>query len=100
MQLSKISLFLMWFIIPYAGHAQESDPTMLTLERIYTLEEFEADDIKDLRWIEDGTFYSRLEDSKDYPGAKDIVLYNTDTGKRNIFVSAEDLNSSCDKTIK
>jgi hypothetical protein len=51
MQLSKISLFLLWFIIPHAGHAQESDPTMLTLERIYTLEEFEADGIEDLRYI-------------------------------------------------
>jgi hypothetical protein len=49
MQLSKISLFLLCFIIPHAGHAQESDPTMLTLERIYTLEEFETDDIKNLK---------------------------------------------------
>lgn len=51
MQLSKISLFLLCFIIPHAGHAQESDPNMPTLERIYALEEFEADDIKDLRNI-------------------------------------------------
>jgi len=51
MQLSKIPLILLWVIIPQIGSSQDSDPSILTLERIYTLEEFKAEDIKDLNYL-------------------------------------------------
>ena len=42
---------------------EASDPSLLTLERIFTSEEFKAEKFGPARWLEDGTGYTTLEDS-------------------------------------
>ncbi len=84
-------LTILLFIIIIPGIAQETNPALLNLNRIFTQEEFRTDDIRDMRWSQDGSYYSRLEDSEDYEGFEDIVIYNTASGERTILVAAGDL---------
>ncbi|MFC1549866.1 S9 family peptidase [Candidatus Neomarinimicrobiota bacterium] len=84
-------LTILLFIIVIPGIPQETNSEILDLGRIFTQEEFQEDDISDMRWSTDGSFYSRLEESKDYIGFEDIVIYNTESGVRSILVAAGDL---------
>ena len=66
----------------------ELGPAILTLERIFTDEEFETEDSGPARWLEDGSGYTTLEDSPDRQDSKDIVRYDPETGKRQILVAS------------
>ena len=80
---------------------EAADPAILTLERIFTDEEFETEDFGPARWLEDGSGYTTLEESEDRTEgkdaedkdaedndaeAKDIVRYDPETGRREIMV--------------
>jgi len=71
--------------------AQTSDPSLLTLERIYKDGEFSSKSIGRTKWFDNGNGYTRLEKSKSMEGSKDIVQYNIKTGKRKILVPANRL---------
>ncbi len=98
------------------GETAAADPAVLTLERIFTDEEFETEDFGPARWLEDGSGYTTLEDSEDQPDdesdetddegnregdedgetdkdrkAKDIVRYDPQTGSRRIMVASKRL---------
>lgn len=67
------------------------DPSLLTLERIFTREEFSARELPSTRWWRQGKGYTTIEESKEIKDARDLVLYRTKSGKRTILVSARDL---------
>ena len=75
-----------------------TDSSLLTLERIYSSDEFKPEKFKPIRWLEDGTGYTTLEDSKSQKSGKDIVLHRTPHGGHNpesgtceVLVSADSL---------
>jgi dipeptidyl-peptidase-4 len=74
-----------------SSHVAAQDPSILTLERIFTSNEFRGEIFGPARWLEDGSGYTTVEDSPSLQGGKDIVRYHPETGKREVLVSAERL---------
>ena len=68
------------------GAGEATDAPLLTLERIFSSEEFEPAKFGPARWLEDGSGYTTLEDSNTQEGGKDIVRYDPETGNREIMV--------------
>jgi len=80
------------------SHETDDNPGYLSLERIFTSEEFKVEDFGPARWLEDGFGYTTLEDSqtpeeKKPPSCcegpederpKDVVRYEPETGMRKI----------------
>ncbi len=76
-----------------AGVEDPNDPAVLTLERIFTGEEFEFESFGPARWLKDGSGYTTVEESETCEEGKDIVRYDPQTGERDIFVSAQSLTA-------
>ena len=71
--------------------AQEPSANLATtLDRIFNQHEFNAKRFGPARWIENGTAYTTLEPSHEFPASDvtDIVRYETATGERTVLVSA------------
>ena len=88
-----------------AGATQsEIDPGLLTLERIIDSDEFDSKSYGPIRWLEDGSGYTTLEDSQaaeededsEDDKSKDIVRYDPESGEREVMVSSELLRPSAD----
>ncbi|MFC2132985.1 S9 family peptidase [Bacteroidota bacterium] len=68
--------------------AQSADPSLLTLERIFTNEEFVPEELDDIKWLEDKSKYTMLESSESVEEAEDIVSYEIESGNREVLVPA------------
>jgi dipeptidyl-peptidase-4 len=68
-----------------------ADPSLLTLERIFSTEEFTPGEFGPARWLKHKSGYIILEDSAGKEKEKDIVHYDPGTGKRRIEVAADRL---------
>ncbi|MDN5200086.1 S9 family peptidase [Fulvivirgaceae bacterium BMA10] len=89
---AKLQFCICLLIIPFLSQAQTSnDPSILSLERIFSSSEFSSDWFGPARWIDSGDGYTTLENSADHPGYRDIVRYETSSGGRTILVSANKL---------
>ncbi|MHC4242346.1 MAG: DPP IV N-terminal domain-containing protein [Planctomycetota bacterium] len=75
---------------------EASDPSLLTLERIFSSDEFKPEKFGPARWLEDGSGYTTLEDSKSLESGKDIVRYEPESAAREVLVSAENLIPPCE----
>jgi dipeptidyl-peptidase-4 len=78
----------------------EADPAYLSIERVIDSDEFDSKSFGPIRWLEDGSGYTTLEDSQpaeeDEPASadddpndekpKDIVRYEPESGEREIMV--------------
>jgi len=73
------------------------DESQLSLERIFTNREFQSDWFGPSRWIDGGDGYTTLETSRDYPDYREIVRYETASGKEEVLVSAATLIPSGEK---
>ncbi len=71
--------------------SQEKDATMLTLDRIFSLEEFEPEEFGPARWIDGGSGYTTLEHDAETDSGKNIIRYNTKTGEREVLVHSSKL---------
>jgi dipeptidyl-peptidase-4 len=69
--------------------AQQIDPSILTLDRLYGSTEFVSQTLGPFRWLNDGSGYTRLEPSVTVKAGRDIVRYDVDTGRREVLVAAE-----------
>jgi dipeptidyl-peptidase-4 len=67
--------------------AEEKDPSLLTVARIFASGELGAQEFS-VRWLGDGHRYLRLEGSKASTGGRDIVGYDAKTGDREVLVPA------------
>ncbi|MDP3581025.1 MAG: hypothetical protein Q8S39_03750, partial [Ignavibacteria bacterium] len=67
------------FVLTQNGFTQTEDKSLLTLNRIFNSTDFSSDRFGPARFIEGGKFYTTLEASKDTPGGRDIVKYETET---------------------
>lgn len=84
-------LLLLFFSFVISLTAQEADKSLLTIDRIFNSMEFYGERFGSARFIENGKYYTTVEPSKEIPGGRDIVKYETETGKREIIVSAKSL---------
>ena len=61
------------------------------LERIFDSEDFSSESFGPARWLDDGDAYTTVEPSETVEDAHDIVHYDTETGTRQVLVSASAL---------
>jgi dipeptidyl-peptidase-4 len=84
-----ISIFFLFCAFPLS--AQTSDSTLLTLERIFSSDEFSPKFFGPARWLSDGNGYTTLEPSASASGGRDIVRYDVEKGTREVLVAVEKL---------
>ena len=70
--------------------AQDKTLKSLSLEDLYKNNIFRQKGINEVRWMKDNKVYSALE-ANETVGGKDIVVYNIETGQREVLVSAGNL---------
>ena len=68
-----------------------ADNSRLTLDRIFTEREFRTARGPSLRWLEDGSTYTTLEESPEFEEHYDIVRHRADDGGMEILVPASRL---------
>ena len=69
--------------------AQESDPGLLTIDRIFNSREFSGGRGGFVHWLEDGTGYSALEYNSDHTGME-LVKYVIKSNEREVLVEADE----------
>jgi len=82
-----VPLLLVTFARPIQAE-EAADSSLLTLERIFSSEEFDTEKFGPVHWLEDGSGYTILEDSEAQAENKDIVWYDPETGSREIVVTS------------
>ena len=81
-------LLLSLILAASQAFAQQSDPSILTLSRLYSSSEFVSQTLGPVRWLDDGAGYTRLEASATVKDGRDIVRYDVETGRREVLVAA------------
>jgi dipeptidyl-peptidase 4 len=84
----QITLAVLGITAPIA--AQDTDPSLLTVRRIYGGGEFGPQPFGPARWLGDGSAYTTLEQTAEGAGL-DIVRYDVERGTREVLVSARQL---------
>lgn len=82
-------LFLAVLMILVAIQLLAQNNSRLSLQSIFTDNEFQSDRFGQLRWFNDGTSYTTLEDSKNIPGYQDIVRNTSKTSESEVLVPSE-----------
>ncbi|MDH4241750.1 MAG: DPP IV N-terminal domain-containing protein, partial [Phycisphaerae bacterium] len=89
-------------LLGYVQAEETTDPSLLTLERIFDTNDFEPEKFGPARWLKDGSGYTTLEDTEaqqeckepsssdetDDEKPEDIVRCDPQTGSREIMVSS------------
>jgi dipeptidyl-peptidase 4 len=75
----------------FSALAQTPDPALLTLDRIYNSEEFNAQGVGGFRWLRSGNAYTRIEPSPTARGGTDLVSYDVEKDTRTVLIAAEKL---------
>ncbi len=78
-------------LISLPAFSQTEDPSLLSLERIFSSNEFRQERFGPARWLEDGSGYTTLEPSKTESGGRDIIKYHPGSGKRKVLIPASRL---------
>jgi len=90
--MKRLTLLTAILILVVSGcKARQTDPSELTLDRIFSSREFFGDRFGPVRWLEDGSGYTTVEASEAEDGGQDIVRYDPATGESEIIVSASSL---------
>jgi len=84
----KLLLIPVLFLLFIPVFAQQTDPSLLTVDSIFT---YRTRSLGPVRWQEDGSGYIALEPSPTKTAAVDMVRYDALTGERTVKVSAEKL---------
>jgi dipeptidyl-peptidase-4 len=86
-----VLFWLLWPLSIMAVEVQEpSNPSLLSLDRIITRNDFHADGFGPARWLKDGTGYTTLE-RPEHGDGRDLIKYDPSTGRREVLVAAERL---------
>lgn len=91
MKRSLFFLILFFLLVASSAHAQKTDASKLSLERLFSSSDFASEQFGPARWLEDGSGYTTVEASVGLKNGQDIVRYDPATGGREIMVSAADL---------
>ena len=71
--------------------AQNSDPSLLTIDRIFNSGEFQPQGVGGFRWLKSGNAYTRIEPSPTVKGGTELVSYDVEKNTRTVLISAEKL---------
>lgn len=82
---------LLWAGLVWAAPAATEDPSTLTLERIFSSDEFKEQTFGPARWLQLRSGYTTLEPSESKVKGKDIVRFDPGTGQQEIMVLADRL---------
>ncbi|HEY1189037.1 MAG TPA: S9 family peptidase [Gemmata sp.] len=82
-------LVLLLLVSPVVGQPQPADPAKLTLDRVFSSDDFRGDPVPGVKWLDGGT-YTTLQPSKAHKGAANIVRSDA-AGKVEVLVPAEKL---------
>ena len=91
-----ILLLIFFYIQPVIG--QEKDKSLVTIDRLFNSREFFGERFGPVRFLDNGTAYTALENSETIKGAQDIIKYDTKSGEREILVPANLLIPEGDTT--
>ncbi len=69
----------------------QSAQTAEYLRRAFKTSDFAGKFFGPARWLEDGKAYTTVEASSEFPKARDVVRYDTATGKRELLIAAKEL---------
>ena len=83
---TSIAIFA-FFACSFSLFAQETDPGLLTIDRIFNSGEFSGDRTGPMQWLDDGTGYTALEFTEDNSG-RELVKYDIKSSKRGVLVAA------------
>ncbi|MFN8645446.1 MAG: S9 family peptidase [Gemmatimonadales bacterium] len=80
---------LLLALLPARGlHGQATDPSLLTIERVYASGDFRPEFFGPARWLAGGGAYTTLEQSREGKGGQDLVRYDVASGARTVLVPA------------
>jgi dipeptidyl-peptidase-4 len=71
--------------------AQQPDPSILTLDRIFNSGDFDSQSIGAVRWLRSGNAYTKLEPPPNGKNGRELVSYDAGTGSKQVLVSAKRL---------
>ncbi len=89
---ATLGLLVTLLALPCAAQAPPAatpSPAILTLDRIFAAREFAAESFGPARWLQGGAAYTTLEPA--IGGGRDIVRYDTASGRREVLVPASRL---------
>lgn len=91
----RFQVFLLFLLLlgfsPFGFGQQKVDSSLLTIDRIFNSDEFDAQGVGALRWLKSGDAYAKIEPSTTVKGGRDLVGYDAASGKRTILIAAEKL---------
>lgn len=88
---SSLSAFALLLLFTSPLDGQQNDKAALTLDRIFSSNEFRSETFGPARWLDDGSGYTTLEPSPTSKEGRDIVRYEAATGRRNALIAASSL---------
>jgi dipeptidyl-peptidase-4 len=88
--LALLPILLLFFACA-SQKEQEEDSPLLDLERIFSSQEFTTERLDQAGWLKHRSGYTVLESSESALDAKDIALYDPETGAHEILVPANRL---------
>ncbi|HEX5962407.1 MAG TPA: DPP IV N-terminal domain-containing protein, partial [Gemmatimonadales bacterium] len=88
---SLSSLLALCCLVSSALSAQQTDSSLLTLDRIFDSDEFMPERLGPVRWLDNAAAYVKLEADSSNPGGRSLIRYDAATGKRDVWVPASRL---------
>lgn len=85
------NIFLLLCLLALSAFAQSTDPSLLTIDRIFNSNEFGAQGVGGFRWLKSGNAYTKIEPSATVKGGTDLVSYEAEKGTKTVLISAEKL---------
>jgi len=86
-KLGGILLILLTLVFCSSRSVDENtDMSLLTIERIFSSNEFSSERFGPARWLEDESGYTVLEHSGDGAGSPDIVRYDPEKGQHEVLI--------------
>jgi dipeptidyl-peptidase-4 len=76
------------FLLAAPVAAQEVDPALLSVKRIYGSTDFRSESFGPARWFPTGTAYTTLEAAPNGGAGRELVRYDASTGAREVLVTA------------
>jgi len=90
-KLKYISLTFFLSAVTVSFAQQETNTSLLTIDRIYNSNEFSQEFERPMQWIENGEAYIIIEKSNTVIEGDDLIKYTSAKQERSVFIAAESL---------
>lgn len=91
-QSTRIIIFTVLLLVNWqTAFSQTTDASKLSLERIFSSNDFQPERFGGFRWLKNGDSYAKLEPSATVKDAFDLVSYEVATKKRGVLIPADKL---------